>query len=85
METGTYQQMSPLQIALGVYMNLSKKAKKEFKKTIANMEEAEFDITKTEAYKESMRDVEEGRVHEVGSIEELKLLLLNTGTHSDLF
>lgn len=69
-----YDQMTPLQIALGVYKNLSKKAKKEFKKAIAEMEEAEFDIAKTTAYKESMRDVEEGRIHKVGSIEELKAI-----------
>lgn len=74
MNTSTYQQMTPLQIALGAYMNLSKTAKKEFKKTIVEIEEAEYDITKTKAYKESMRDVEEGRVHEVDSIEELKTL-----------
>lgn len=68
----TYQQVSPLEIALGVYFNLSRKAKKEFKKAVAEMEREEFDITKTKAYKESMRDVAEGRVHEVSSIEELK-------------
>lgn len=64
--------MTPLQIALGVYQNLSKKARKEFKKAIVEMEEAEFDITKTEAYKESMRDVEEGRVQEFDKFEDFK-------------
>lgn len=74
MNTVTYKQMTPLQIALGIYQNLSKKAKKDFKKAIIEMEEAEHDITKTEAYKESMRDVEAGRVHEVSSLEELKAI-----------
>lgn len=72
MNTMTYQQMTPLQIALGVYLNLSKKAKKEFKKAIGELEEAEHDITKTEAYKESMRDIEEGRVREFESFEDFK-------------
>lgn len=72
MNTTTIPQITPLEAALGIYFNLSKKAKKEFKRIIGETESAEFDITKTRSYKESMRDIEEGRVHEVGSVEELK-------------
>lgn len=72
MTTSTILQMTPLQVALGAYSNLSKKAKKEFMKAVRDMEEAKFDITKTEAYKESMRDIEEGRVHEFESLEDFK-------------
>lgn len=72
MNTAVYPQLTPLQVALGAYNNLSKKAKKEFLKMINLTEEQPFDVTKTKAYKESMRDIEEGRVYEVSSVEELK-------------
>ena len=41
----------------------------------------EYDITKTEGYKEAMEDVKAGRVTQWDSLDDF----IQTGTHSDLF
>lgn len=72
MNATTLQPMTPLQVALGAYSILTAKAKREFKKAVNAMDEAQFDVTKTRAYKESMRDIEEGRVYEFENMEDFK-------------
>lgn len=51
----TYQRISPLDVALGAFYNLSKKAQKEFLKVVTN-------ATPIDAVDEQlMMDIEEGR------------------------
>lgn len=51
MNTATYQNISPLEVALGAFYNLSKKAQKEFLRVIAEQNLAASDALQAEIEK----------------------------------
>lgn len=62
--------MTQAQAMVGMYRAMPKKARTEFAEWF--FQNVEMDVTQSEDYKASMKDIEEGRVHEFKSMDDFK-------------